>query len=156
MLSALGSRLAVSGAWMVVAADSSLGIGLSPYRSGVQDFRNLRVWRAAHQLTLSVYRVTDNFPARERYALVSQLRRAAASVGANIAEGCGRGSDADARRCFQIALGSACEVLNHALLARDLGVLDEVAFATLEGEAAPVRRMLVRLVERLRPPPRRR
>jgi four helix bundle protein len=115
----------------------------------VQDFLNLRVWRAAHRLTLSVYQATEAFPARERYGLVAQLRRAAASVGANLAEGCGRGSNADIRRCFQIALGSACEVLNHALLARDLGLIDESCFAALEGEASSVRRMLIRLVERL-------
>ena len=115
----------------------------------MQDFRNLRVWQAAHRLTLSVYRVTSTFPSHERYGLVSQLRRAAASIGANIAEGCGRSSDADARRCLHVALGSACEVLNHALLARDLGLLDEASFIMLESELLPVRRMLVRLIERL-------
>ena len=116
----------------------------------MQDFRNLRVWRAAHGVALATYRVTAAFPADERFGLASQLRRAAASVGANIAEGCGRSSDADTRRCLQIALGSACEVLNHALLARDLGLLDEATFAELERELSPVRRMLVRLIERLR------
>ena len=120
----------------------------------MQDFRKLRVWSAAHRLTLLVYRATAGFPPGERYGLVSQLRRSSASIGANIAEGCGRGSDADARRCFQIALGSACEVLNHALLARDLGLIDEASFVALEDEASPVRRMLVRLVERLRRPAR--
>jgi four helix bundle protein len=117
---------------------------------GVQDFRNLRVWRAAHVVAVTTYRVTATFPADERFGLVSQLRRAAASIGANIAEGCGRSSDADMRRCLQIALGSACEVLNHALLARDLGFLDEHALHVLEQELSPVRRMLVRLIERLR------
>ena len=120
----------------------------------MQDFRNLRVWRAAHAATLTTYRLTSEFPASERFGLVSQLRRAAASIGANLAEGCGRSSDADARRCFQIALGSACEVLNHAMLARDLGMLDEDGFRTLENEMKPVRRMLLRLIERLRATPR--
>jgi len=116
----------------------------------MQDFRNLRVWRSAHQVTLSVYRATGTFPPAEQFGLVSQLRRSVASIGANIAEGCGRASDADARRCLQIALGSACEALNHLILARDLGLLDEPAFAALERELSPVRRMLVRLIERLR------
>ena len=121
----------------------------------MQDFRNLRVWRAAHGLALLVYRATGAFPPAERFGLTSQLRRSAASIGANIAEGCGRGSDADARRCFQIALASACELLNHGLLARDLGLLSEADFAALEREALPVRRMLIRLVGRLRGrPPR--
>ncbi|HEX7941590.1 MAG TPA: four helix bundle protein, partial [Gemmatimonadaceae bacterium] len=71
-------------------------------------------------------------------------------IGANIAEGCGRSSDADTRRCLQIALGSACEVLNHLLLARDLGLLEEPSFTALESQLSPVRRMLVRLIERLK------
>ena len=120
----------------------------------MQDFRNLRVWRTAHLMTLTVYRSTSTFPTTERYGLASQLRRSAASVGANIAEGCGRASDADTRRCLQIALGSACETLNHALLARDLGLLDEAGFTTLEDQLSPVRRMLVRLIERLSVPVR--
>jgi four helix bundle protein len=117
----------------------------------MRDFQTMRVWRAAHRLTLTVYRTTDRFPPSERFGLAVQLRRSAASIGANLAEGCGRGSDADARRCFQIAFGSACEVLNHTLLARDLGLLDAAAFATIERESEPVRRMLNRLVGSLRP-----
>jgi four helix bundle protein len=116
----------------------------------MQDFRNLRVWRAAHAATLTAYRLSARFPSGEQYGLVSQVRRASASVGANIAEGCGRSTDADARRCYQIALGSACELLNHALLARDLGLLDQPSFDALEAEMEAVRRMLIRLIERLR------
>jgi four helix bundle protein len=116
----------------------------------VQDFRNLRVWGAAHSYALSVYRLTAGFPDGERFGLTSQLRRAAVSIAANIAEGCGRGTNADSCRHFQIALGSACEALSLALLARDLGLLTSDAFAALERELAPVRRMLVRLIQRLR------
>ena len=100
----------------------------------MQDFRKLRVWRSAHELTLAVYRATEPFPASERFGLTSQLRRSAASVGANLAEGCGRPSAADSRRCFAIALGSACEVLNHLLLAADLGHLDRAALAPSRAE----------------------
>ena len=115
----------------------------------MQDFRNLRVWRAAHAAALTAYRITAGFPVEERFGLTSQLRRAASSVGANIAEGCSRSSDADTRRCSRVALGEACEALNHALLARDLGFLDDASFATLEADLSPARRMLVRLIERL-------
>jgi four helix bundle protein len=116
----------------------------------MQDFRNLRVWQAAHACALLVYRLTARFPRSEIFGLTSQMRRAAVSVAANIAEGCGRGSDADARRHFQVALGSACEVLSEALLARDLGFLPQDQFSVLEAEATPMRRMLIRLIQRTR------
>ena len=120
------------------------------YCRAVQDFRNLRVWRGAHAFALSLYRVTAVFPRDERFGLTSQLRRAAVSIGSNIAEGCGRGSDADARRHFQIALGSACEALSLTLLARDLGLLTDEQFESLDRELTAVRRMLVRLIQRIR------
>lgn len=75
----------------------------------MQDFRNLEVWRLSHQLTLEVYRVTRSLPSDERFGLTSQLRRAAVSIEANLAEGCGRGSDADFGRFVQTAMGSASE-----------------------------------------------
>ena len=76
----------------------------------MEDFKDLRVWGKAHELTLAVYQKTRAFPKEEMYGLTSQLRRACASVGANIAEGCGRRSDAEMRRFIQIARGSANEV----------------------------------------------
>jgi four helix bundle protein len=115
----------------------------------VQNFRELQVWQRAHRARLLVYRLTSAFPRAEMFGLTSQIRRSAASVGANIAEGCGRGSDADMRRCLQIALGSACETLDHAILARDLEFLDDDGFARLDAEIEHVRRMLIRLIERL-------
>jgi four helix bundle protein len=113
----------------------------------MQDFRRLRAWQAAHRAAVATYRVSDAFPREEAYGLKSQLCRAVASIGANIAEGCGRASDADSKRCFQIALGSACEALNHAMLARDIGLLREDQFDAIETELQPTRRMLIRLIE---------
>ena len=119
----------------------------------MQDFRELRAWQGAHRTALLVYQVTAAFPRSEAFGLTSQLRRSAASIGANVAEGCGRGSDADTRRCLQVALGSACETLNHLLLAKDLGVLAPADFTRIEAELGPVRRMLIRLIQRLRTNP---
>ena len=121
----------------------------------MQDFSGLRVWQASHRTTVAVYRITAGFSRSEMHGLTSQLRRATASIGANVAEGCGRGSDADARRCWQIAFGSACEALDHALLARDLGLRDADQFALVDAELLPVRRMLVRLMQHLDRPHRR-
>lgn len=117
----------------------------------MQDYRNLEVWRRMHQVTLNVYHDTKSFPSDERYGLVSQLRRAAASVSASLAEGCGRGSDADFARFVQIASGSASEVDYHLLLAKDLGYLSQEAYETHTTELSSIRRMLNALLARLRP-----
>ena len=88
----------------------------------MQDFRNLEVWSRAHKLTLRIYALTERFPRSEMFGLSSQLRRAAASVPTNLAEGCGR-TQAEFGRFVQISFGSACEVEYQLLLARDLGYL---------------------------------
>jgi four helix bundle protein len=76
----------------------------------MQDFRKLEVWQLAHKLTLAIYRLTKAFPSEERFGLTDQMRRAAVSIEANLAEGTGRGGDADFARFVQIAFGSACEL----------------------------------------------
>jgi four helix bundle protein len=73
----------------------------------MKDFRDLKVWEKAHELTLSIYQATAGFPPEEKYGLSGQLRRAAASIPANIAEGCGRSGDRELGRFLQIAMGSA-------------------------------------------------
>jgi four helix bundle protein len=90
----------------------------------MKDFRNLQVWEKSHMLTLSIYDATRPFPREELFGLSSQIRRAAASIPTNIAEGCGRSSDPDFARFLQIAFGSACEVEYHLILARDLRYVD--------------------------------
>lgn len=110
----------------------------------MRDFQHVRVWRASHRMTLAVYRASAGFPLEERYGLTSQLWRSAASIGANIAEGIGRGSDADTRRFLYQALSSCFELLNHLLLARDLGYLRAESFARFERATVSIRRMLLR------------
>ncbi len=107
----------------------------------MEDFKNLRVWVKAHELTLAVYQKTRTFPKEEMYGLVSQLRRASASVGANIAEGCGRRSDAEMRRFVQIARGSANEVEYHLLLAKDLEYMTVDEHKDLEAKILEIQRM---------------
>ena len=75
----------------------------------MKDFRDLIVWSKSHELTLEVYKLTENFPKEEMFGLKSQIRRASASIPANIAEGCGRGSFQDNRRFIRIARGSLYE-----------------------------------------------
>jgi len=76
----------------------------------MKDFRKLIVWEKAHQLTLKIYKVTEEFPREELYGLTSQIRRACVSIPTNIAEGCVRSSDADFSRFLYIALGSTSEL----------------------------------------------
>ena len=86
-------------------------------------YERLHAWRASHELAVAVYRVTRAFPHAERYGLTSQLRRAAFSVSANIAEGVAKRGSAEFRRFLDIAVGSLSEVSCGLLLARDVGIL---------------------------------
>ena len=107
----------------------------------MSDYRRLEVWKAAHQLTLQIYRVTTVFPRHEQFGLVSQLRRAAVSIGANIAEGSGRGGKEFARY-LAIALGSVNEVEYLLLVATDLGYVDGTDLIAI---ASTIARRLARL-----------
>ena len=113
------------------------------------NFRKLVVWQHAHQLSLSVYRATVSFPRTEVYGLTSQMRRASVSIGANIAEGCGRNGDRELLRYARIALGSANELEYHVILAGDLKYLPRLASDRLQQDIAVVKRMLAKLVARL-------
>lgn len=116
----------------------------------MQDFKDLIVWQKSHQLTLAMYRVTTGFPKHELYGLTSQIRRATASIPANIAEGCGRGSDPDFARILQIAFGSACEVEYHLILSRDLSLLAAETYSALQSDLIGVKRMLTSLLKKVR------
>jgi four helix bundle protein len=110
------------------------------------------VWQRSHQLVLKVYEVTASFPRGEQYGLTSQLRRAASSVPANIAEGCGRDGNAELARFCRIAAGSLTEVEYHLLLAKDLGFLGAEHHQLLDKEVADIRRMLSGFQRRLATP----
>jgi len=90
---------------------------------GITSFRQLETWQEAHKLVLMVYRVTADFPPDERFGLVSQMRRAAASVPANIAEGFKRRGVQDKIRFYNVAEGSLEELKYFILLSHDLGYI---------------------------------
>jgi four helix bundle protein len=113
-----------------------------------RDFRKLHVWQKAHQVVLFAYRITTSFPREEAFGLTSQIRRSAASIPANIAEGCGRGGNELSRFC-RIAVGSASELQYHLLLARDLGYLEEQSFERIQTQANEVERMFSVFIERV-------
>jgi len=116
----------------------------------VQDFRELKVWQKAHELTLSVYEVTRSFPRDEQFGLTSQIRRSCSSVAANLAEGCGRNGDAEFARYCSIAMGSASETEYHLLLARDLKMLKPADYEDLSRRATELKRMLTGLTQKVR------
>ena len=82
----------------------------APYGAAGKGFRELRVWQASMDLVEACYRVSQQFPQAEQFGLTNQLRRAAVSVSANIAEGWGRNTNAEFRRFIDISIGSLCEV----------------------------------------------
>ncbi|MGB9121765.1 MAG: four helix bundle protein [Candidatus Angelobacter sp.] len=123
----------------------------------MRNYRDLQVWSKAHNLTLELYRISQQFPREEIYGITSQLRRAAVSIGANLAEGCGRRTSTELARFVRIALGSASrgpqrtgsfvrwggsELDYHLLLSRDLGFMAADEFARASAALIEVRKML--------------
>ncbi len=117
----------------------------------MRSFRDLQVWGKSHALALRVYNSTKHFPKSEMYGVASQIRRAATSVPANIAEGCGRDTSADFCRFLHIAMGSASELEYFLQFAFDAGLLEQSDYASLDNDTTEVKRMLAALIQRIRP-----
>ena len=116
----------------------------------MRNYRDLQVWEKAHRLALAIYRGTQDFPKEERFGLTSQVRRSAASIAANLAEGCGRRSDGEMARFIQISMGSGAELSYHLLLARDLGFLKNSEYSSLNSDLGEIMRMLSALSQKVR------
>ena len=114
------------------------------------DFQKLEVWKKAHQMTLKIYRATQAFPREEMYRLADQLRRAASSVGANVAEGTGRNTLKEYLQFLYTARGSVEETKYHLILSRDLGYLSPDVFDELMEGYNEVGRMLNGLIKSLK------
>jgi four helix bundle protein len=114
-----------------------------------QSFRELQVWQRAMELTVAVYRLTQDFPREEQYGLTAQIRRSAVSIPSNIAEGQGRFGAGEFRQFLAIARGSNCEVQTQLEIARalrfgKLGLIDEA-----EALSNEVRKMLFGIMQSL-------
>jgi four helix bundle protein len=105
---------------------------------------------SARRLATQTYHVTDSFPRDERFGLTAQMRRAAVSIGANIAEGTGRYTNREFASFLQIAMGSACELEFQALVALDLGFLSEAIHREFEKTLVGAKRELAALIARVR------
>ena len=106
----------------------------------MQDFRKIRAWHENRELTVIFYQVTATFRPSERFQLVAQMPDAVVSIGANIAEGCGRRTRPDTLRFFQMAFSSATELLHHLITSSDLEFLNSVQFAELDERLDSIRR----------------
>ncbi|MBN2118998.1 MAG: four helix bundle protein [Anaerolineales bacterium] len=116
----------------------------------MKDFHQLKVREKSHQLALAIYKATKEFPKEELYGLTSQIRRSSMSIPTNIAEGCGRNTDADFARFLQIAMGSASETEYQLLLSCDLGFLSKDQYDKLNIDTTEVKRMLASLLKTIR------
>ncbi len=114
------------------------------------DFRKLRIWQEGQELTLNVYRLTRDFPKEELFGLTSQLRRSAASVPHNIAEGCGRQSAPDLLRFLTIAMGSASELESQILLAQGLEYLPTANAELVLSDVVRLRKMLTAYYQKVK------
>lgn len=108
----------------------------------MRNFQTLSIWQRSHQLTLETYKMTQGLPKEELFGLTSQMRRSASSVPTNIAEGCGRNSNAQLSNFLQISLGSISELHYQFILSKDLLYINEPTFSKLEAEAIEIRRMM--------------
>lgn len=113
----------------------------------MRNYRDLQVWSKAYALALELYKISRTFPKDELYGLTSQLRRAAISIGANLAEGCGRRGNSEMARFVKIALGSASELDHHLLMSRDLGFMKSEDYQRCAKELTFVRKMLSALLD---------
>lgn len=86
----------------------------------MRDFRTLEIWKRSYSLVKNVYKLTNQLPSKELYGLVSQINRASVSIPSNIAEGCGRRTNADLSRLIDIAVGSSFEVETQLMLVADI------------------------------------
>ena len=116
----------------------------------MQDFRKLSVWTKSHQLVLLIYTATGNVSERTYPGLTSQIRRAAASIPANIAEGCGHTGSKELARFLGIAAASSFELSYHLQLAVDLEMISKSDFARLDARTIQVKRMLGSLLSKVR------
>jgi four helix bundle protein len=114
----------------------------------MRDFKSLKVWEKSHRLVLRIYQITSGFPRHEEFGLRSQIRRAAVSVPTNIAEGCGRRTDAELSHFLQIAMGSSSELEYLLLLAHNLDYIKD-DYENLQSELTEVRKMLNAFLQKL-------
>lgn len=123
--------------------------GVFSMEQKIKSFTDLIAWQEAHRLAVLIYKKTESFPKSEQFGLTNQVRRAATSIGSNIAEGFSRKSAAEKQHFYSIAKGSNSEVQSQILLARDINFLTKDDFASITEQSNIVSKLLTGLKKSL-------
>jgi len=115
----------------------------------MRDFKKYAVWEQGHRLTLELYQLTKSFPKEELYGLVSQIRRAAVPIPANIAEGAAKSSEKDFARYLGISFGSASELEYLVLLSHELTLIQSHKYEVIHQEIVSIKKQLYHLINKL-------
>jgi four helix bundle protein len=138
----------------VISSDSPFGrnvrILVVVKEPNMRDFRKLEIWKRAVEFTIVIYRVTDIFPDKEKFGLISQLRRASVSVASNIAEGASRNSETEFIRYLEISLGSAFEIETQLIVSRAVGYITEQEFDSYLESITIIQKQVNQLISRIR------
>lgn len=108
----------------------------------MHNFKELKVWKAAMEISKGVFAMTRLFPSEEKFTLTSQMMRSAISIPSNIAEGWGRKSNKEFSQYLNISLGSAFELETQLILAKEFNYITEINFNTLQLQIIEVQRMI--------------
>lgn len=116
----------------------------------IRNFTDLIAWQEGHKLVLIIYKLTDSFPAKELYALTSQMRRSAISITSNIAEGFSRNSSKEKIQFYYIALGSLTEIQNQLIIAKDVKYIPQKEFSDIIDQIITVSKLINGLIKNLK------
>lgn len=118
-------------------------------KNKVRDYKNLIVWQKAVELVVLVYELTEKFPSEEKFALTSQMQRAAVSIPSNIAEGKLRGTDPEFRRFILIAFASGGELETQIEIAKKLKKTKDLSYTAVDSHLGEVMKMLNTFISKL-------
>lgn len=113
----------------------------------IESFTDLHAWKEAHQLALSIYKITAGLPSKESYSLTDQMRRCGLSITSNIAEGFARQSKKEKIQFYFMAKGSLTELQNQLVFPRDIGYLQNKVFREAANKTVVVHKLLNGLVK---------
>lgn len=111
-------------------------------KNKIRAFTDLNAWKEGHKLVLMIYKITENFPDKERFSLTNQMRRSAVSITSNIAEGFSRNTNKDKHQFYSMSLGSLTELQNQLLIARDVKYTEENEFQKIIDQTIVVSKLI--------------